>query len=177
MPKGANISPYTGESPGADDRTSRALRLVAPLVEVSHPIVWARADGPKLWTRTLLAGEQAALVVVVNDDYQSVTEAFTQTPARNVKITFQDLPWLQPVAAWKVDGGEFVPAPLKRTARSLYWLEPEISDAEIYLVAGNSGLVAQLAHDYAQQLPFATAAGSHRTEDYLNGRRKTPPSE
>lgn len=175
MPKGVNISPYTGELPSAVGRTSRALRLVAPLVEVSHPIVWARADGPKLWTRTLLAGEQATLVVVVNDDYLSVREAFTQTPARNVRITFQDLSWLQPVAVWKVDEREFVPAPLKRTAGSLSWLEPEISDAEMYLMAGNSGLAAQLEQDYQKQPPFATAAGSHSTEDYLNGRRKTPP--
>jgi len=173
---GAYVLPEIWEVVG---RTSRALRRVAPLIEISHPIVWARPDRPKLWTRTLLAGEQAALVVVVNDDYQSVREGFTQTPKQDVEITFQDLPWLQPVAVWKVGGavsrGGFTPVPLKRTAGSLSWLEPEISDAEIYLVAADPALAARLEEDYRKRPPFATEAGSKRTEDYLNGRRKTPP--
>ena len=170
---GAWVLPEVWEVMG---RTSRSLRLVAPLVEISHPMLWARGGGEDLWVRTLVAGNDAALVIVVNEDYISA-KTFTQTPATNVKVTFRDLPWMKGHAIWKVSDGRFVTVLATRSTGALSWTVPKITDAEVYLVADDLTLAARLEERFAAEPPEASAQYTTRAEDYLNGRRATPPPE
>ena len=154
--------------------TIRALRLVAPIIEISHPIEWARSNVEKTWIRTLIAGENAALVVAVNEDYESVTEGFAANPSKDVNFEFPDLPWMTSPTVLKVGDGRFAPLKSQHEEAVLTWTETELADGEVYLVLSDPAMAEQLENRYRTTPPFATPEGKTRPEDYLKGRRKTP---
>jgi len=158
--------------------TIRALRLVAPIIEISHPVRWARSNVEKTWIRTLITGENAALVVAVNEDYESVTEGFTAKVRKDVNFEFPDLPWMTSPTVLKVGDGRFTPLKSQHEEAVLTWTETELADGETYLVLSDPALAEQLENRYRTTPPFATPEGKSRPEDYLRGRRKTPkPTE
>ena len=140
-------------------------------------MAWSWRRQPKLWVSTLLAGDRAALVVAVNDDYKSERSGFSQTPAKNVKFGFDALPWLDPRIVLKVGDGRFVPVQSQRTEEGLAWIEPELADGEIYLVVADRVVVAGLQQQYHDEATFVTEAAKTKPESYLKGRRSTPAAE
>ena len=154
--------------------TIRALRLVAPLIQISHPVVWARAETDQVWMRTLMAADQAALVVATNEDYESVEAGFSHGPLRNVRMHFEHLPWLQAATVLRVGDGRFTALESQSGPDRLTWVEPELNVGELYLVLADAAAAAQLEERYRETAPFATEAGKTRPEDYLKGRRQTP---
>ncbi|MCC6445773.1 MAG: hypothetical protein IT210_20255 [Armatimonadetes bacterium] len=157
-------------------QTSRMLRQVASLIEIGHPVAWATASQPSLWASTLLAGEKAALVAVVNEDNQADRNGFKQNPARDARFAFPDLPWLQIAGVWRVDEGAFVPAPYGKEKGRIVWSEPALTDAALYLVSSDPALARRLSDRAQKEAPVATAKGKEKgPESYLKGRRRTEP--
>jgi len=115
---------------------SRALRHVERYVNLAHPIAWAHATGPKLWVRTLICGDAAALVVVVNEDYRCDKDGFSAARAQHVKVTFPALPWatLKRIAEVRPDG--LVETPSQQQNGGLAWAIPCLTDTALYLVTG-----------------------------------------
>jgi hypothetical protein len=152
----------------------RTLRVVAPLIELAHPVDWARAETPKVWTRTLLCGDAGALVVAVNDDYTYNADGFAQKPARNVAFRFDDWPWLRGAAVFRCEDGNLVPVASKRQPGGLSWTEPELACGAVYAVFDRPARARELADAYAAERPQATEAGKALSpEGYLQGRRFT----
>jgi len=159
-------------------RTSRALRVVAPLIEIAHPTVWATANKETLWVSTLISGDMGALVAVVNEDCVSDTKGFAQKSARNVSFTFPDLPWLKGQKAMRVEDGRLIELEAQRGDKRLSWSEPGITDAAIYLVLSNPAIARHLKERATTERPVATEAGKQKgPESYLRGRRFTRASE
>jgi len=88
-------------------RCYRAFDAVAPLVALAHPTALATCSDQKVWLRTLIAGEDALLIVAANDDYDEEKLAFRYRPREDAAIDLPGLPWLKPKAAWRVTEGGF----------------------------------------------------------------------
>jgi hypothetical protein len=157
-------------------RTSRELRVIAPLIQVSQPLLWCQTNRPALWVRTLACGEQAALVVAVNEAGASEPEGYVSSPVRDVEFTMKDLPWLKAVRVYRVGDGRLEPIRAARRGRTLRWDVPSIHAGEIYLVCARKSLAGSLVREYLATTPQATAEGTQmRPESYLRGRRRTSP--
>lgn len=125
-------------------RTSRSLIMVASLIDIGHPFDWAYARSEFTRTNTLLCGEKAALVIVVNENYTCNNLGFFQRPLKNVEIVFPDLPWLRPTKVVKVEDKKFTPLKYRRTTKELIWEEENLKDGEIYLVVENPKIIDDL---------------------------------
>ena len=154
--------------------TIRALRMIAPLIDVSHPMTWARSDAEQVWVRTLIGGDRAAVVVAVNEDYESVEAGFTEEVAKNVRFRFDHWPWLEAKTVLKVGDGGFVRVASQHDAEGLSWTETQLADGEMYLVVADAAVADQLEKRYQETAPFATDEGRSKPEHYLKGRRTTP---
>ncbi len=153
-------------------RSTRQLRLVSPLIELSHPVTWTTADRSGLWVSTLFCGEEGALVVAVNEDVISAAAGFRAQLQGRVCFAFPALPWLTPKAVLRVTDGALVPLAATREYDCLSWIEPEVADAALYLLPGRRGLTRELEERVRTELPVATAAGKAlEPEAYLTGRR------
>jgi len=116
---------------------SRRLRAVGSLIEVSHPVAHARTTRGKTWLRTLLVGDSAALVVAVNEDYDSVAKGFAIRPAKGMPFGFADLPWLQAHAVGRVEPDGIKPLASRRQGGGLAWTD-DVHDGAVYVVVANS---------------------------------------
>lgn len=93
-------------------RVYRELERVAPLIALAHPTRLAKPDQEKVWVSTLVAGADALLLVVVNEDTVQEAHAFRVRPRRNLRVSLPALPWIAPKVAWQVREDRFAPLPL-----------------------------------------------------------------
>lgn len=107
-----------------------------------------------MWARTLVCGLDAALVVLVNDDYESLPQDFRHQPQENVKVSMPALPWLKPGYAAIVGDGKL--EPLKLTAQG--FTLPRLDTAEVVLLAKDGQMAVQLLARYAESQKQAGAA-------------------
>ncbi|MEI6501116.1 MAG: hypothetical protein WCP21_08820, partial [Armatimonadota bacterium] len=96
------------------------------------------------WLRTLLCGEDAAVIVWVNDNYQQNRLGVRYEPLTNAKITLPDLAWLKGWKAYSVAQDSFVD--LKVTGSQLTL--PRADVAGLILLTPNAQLVETLAVRY-----------------------------
>jgi hypothetical protein len=86
--------------------------------------------------RTLICGEDAVLVVVVNENYRCDSEGFFPTPARDVTFTFSKLPWLSPRNVQRATpAGRLVQVPRRVRRREVSWDVEAIEDVAIFRVS------------------------------------------
>jgi len=168
-------SPEMPEVWQEETRTSRLLRVIAPLIQLSHPTVLCKSDKSSLWVRTLMCGEQAALVVAVNEAGKSEQDGFASAPVHNAAFKMDDMPWLKSAYVYKVGDGKLDPVSAVKSGSTIKWNEQEINAGEIYLVCAKKALADKLVKEYLSKAPRATLEGMQlRPESYLKGRRKTP---
>jgi hypothetical protein len=125
----------------------RELEAVSPLLALAHPTRLATSPTPKLWLRTLLCGDAAALIVWVNDNYQQNRLGVRYQPLESVQISLPELPWLKHWQAYSVGPGGFTALPV--TGRDL--LVPRAEIAGMILVTADAALPGALAARYASQ--------------------------
>jgi hypothetical protein len=134
--------------------TFRRFKLLEPLILQAHPAVLATTDKEKVWTRTLVCGLDAALVVMVNDDYESLPQDFRHQPQENVKVTLPAMPWLKPVYAAVVGDGKLRPLKLEPGGFTL----PHLDTAEVVLLARDVQVAEQLLQRFQASQQQAGAA-------------------
>ena len=72
------------------------LRTAGPLITRSSPLALPMtAASPRLWVKTLAAGLDALLVVVVNDDYTNDRAGTNIKPVANARVKFIPPAWLE----------------------------------------------------------------------------------
>lgn len=123
----------------------RELELVSPLLALAHPTRLATSPAPKLWLRTLLCGDDAALIVWANDAYQQNRLGVRYEPLESVQINLPDLPWLKRWQAYSVGQDGFTE--LQVNGRDI--LLPRADVAGLILVSANAALPGALTARYA----------------------------
>jgi hypothetical protein len=128
------FTPYgTYKGCGADEPGAKAMlaelgqlnaeaRSILPLLARSHPAAVGGDKSEPLATalpfwlkpRTLIAGTDTALVVLVNRDHASDRVGTLYEPIPKATITFDVPPWLQPVDAFRLTRDGVVPASFTR---------------------------------------------------------------
>ena len=80
-------------------RMSRRFRCVAPLLDISSPVSLASTRRKNIWVRTLLCGDQAALVIAVNENFSCDKHGFRVQATPEVSF---DLPLLSRASSWQI---------------------------------------------------------------------------
>ncbi|MBN2448932.1 MAG: hypothetical protein JXR77_01000, partial [Lentisphaeria bacterium] len=83
----------------------RELETVSPLLALAHPTQLAVSPAPGLWLRMLLCGDDAALIVWVNDNYRQNRLGVRYDPLHDVTIALPEVPWLGTWRAYAVGQG------------------------------------------------------------------------
>lgn len=157
--------------------TSRDLRILAPIIEMGHPIHWAESKTAKLWVSTIITTNAGALVVVVNEDHIANENGFQVESAQDVGFTFADLPWMRAGAVFRLGDGALTPVGFQRSPGRIAWSEPAIEAGVVYFVAADDAMADKLLADFNVQPPTATPEGMQPLpETYLQGRRRTLPT-
>jgi hypothetical protein len=123
-------------------RTSKSLRRVKALLEISHPVQWANAKSNKVLTKTLFTGSRAALVIAINESYKSVKKGFSTKDAATV-FSFSDLPWLRANKIYRVTPGKLIEIKSSRVNNKLTWSD-KLKDGEIYLISPDSSVANEI---------------------------------
>lgn len=98
---------------GSDDPDARALwkeigligaefQTLSPLLAQSCPADVPMKLSPQLWARTLLAGKESMILVVVNDDYACDRLGASYKPIDNAIVEVQLPSWLVPKEAFEI---------------------------------------------------------------------------
>ncbi len=174
------FTPYgTYKGCGADEPGAKAMlaelgrlnaeaRSILPLLARSHPVAvggdksepFATALPFWLKPRTLIAGTDTALVVLVNRDHASDRVGTLYEPIPKATITFDVPPWLQPVEAFRLTRDGVAPASFTRDEEGR--LVSELRDVqltEILVLTERRGLQAETARRWEElnsELPDAS---------------------
>ena len=65
---------------------NRQLQLLAPWIGVGFPVDLSAKTPDKLWVKTVAAGTDALLVVMINRQYRSSPAGFTSTPLAQTPV-------------------------------------------------------------------------------------------
>jgi hypothetical protein len=81
------------------------IKTVQPLLVISHPVTLPTAATSNVWVRTLAAGADAMIFLVVNDNHYNDAAGFHYTAVPNATITATLPAWLAGAAAFEVKPG------------------------------------------------------------------------
>jgi len=125
-------------------QTYRELGRIAPLIALAHPTQLATCEGPDMWVRTLLCGEDAIVLVCVNEAYESTAQSCTFHPRPETRVTLPRLPWFTPRAAWIAREGGLTAASIDGTTVTV----PPFEDACVVVVSPDANLAKRLDARY-----------------------------
>lgn len=125
----------------------REIEHVAPLLAKAHPTAIARADLPTVLVSTLVAGEDALLLVVVNEDYVQERHRLRVNPV-TVQVKVPELPWLSPRFAWQVRHTGFESLSIKPASGAATITLQSLDTAQLLLVAQKSSVAQRLRQRY-----------------------------
>jgi len=125
----------------------RELEHVSPLLALAHPTKLATSETEKLWLRTLLCGDEAALVVWVNDGYRQNRLGVRYEPLESVRLALPDLPWLPGWKPYAVGAQGFTA--LSRSDNEI--ILPRADTAGVILLTAREGLVTGLTARYDER--------------------------
>lgn len=149
----------------------RELDHVAPLLALAHPTKFATSDATRLWLRMLLCGDNAALIVFVNDNYEQKRTSVRYTALHDVKIKLPSIPWLSSPKAYLVGADGFRPL----HSRHDEILVPRIDVAGLILVTTSPQIPGALTKRHeARTRRLATALlGQWRAKLAAKARQRT----
>ncbi len=139
---GTDVVPENWQAVGLYSRT---LRHAASLFGLAHPLAHAAADNPKMWVKTLLTGEDAALVVAVNENYEYAPERFIITP-ESANFSFAALPWLAGKLVYRLEESGFAPVTVRTEGHSAVWRDT-VRNGAVYLIVDDPAVFERIAAD------------------------------
>ena len=138
-------------------RMYRRIQTIGPLLLQAHPTDIAASKTDKVSVKTLLCGENALLLVVVNEDYESLPGDFVQQTKKNVELWVPSIPWMEcyradpfmnPLQAVQVDEGQFSRVDFSRENDGLRIMLSKLEVGEIILVTSDARIMEELAERY-----------------------------
>ena len=128
----------------------RRFDLLAPLILKAHPAEVAPCDAEDVWVKTLVCGTDALLLVLVNDDYESLPNDIVQRPKHDVAVTVPALPWLEPRTVAQVEDGRLPRLPVTPAGKGCRVVLPRLDVGSILLVTGSDTAPRELVARYEQ---------------------------
>ena len=118
---------------------------------VSQHSVDTATNSDALWHRTLLCADGTAILILVNHDFTSEVDGFSNTPLKDVRLELHLPPWGHHQAALAADGSRIKELELSTTGdtntKTLYF--PELETAEL-IVIGELGLGIELSRRFRE---------------------------
>ena len=145
---------------------------------VSRHSVESEANSDALWHRALLCADGTVILILVNHDFISEKEEFSNTPIKDVRLELQLPPWGHHEAALTVDGDEIRELEFSTDGgdHSMNLYLPELKTAELIVIGTlkvgaelgrRFGTLRHLANQRAEQL----TAGLEAEREKLSRRR------
>ena len=137
----------------------QSLGPLSALISISQPIDAVKCANPKVWTSALMAGREALMITVVNDDFEYSHERYVQSPAEDVVVRVSALPWLKPAAAYRMKPGAVEKLPMDvGTDGSAVVKLGRVWAGDVVLVTSDPGDAGELLAEYQErQDKFAAA--------------------
>ena len=135
----------------AQSAVYQTLTPILPLLSISYPWGSATSNNDHIWIRTLVAGPDAVIAVVINEDFVSTAEQFRQRPQHDVSLTLPRLPWFHPVKAYHLLPGQLQELALETSGCEPTVTLPTIEAAECVLFTSKHRLADQLLHEYRER--------------------------
>ena len=118
---------------------------------VSQHSVGTVTNSETLWHRSLLCADGTVILILVNHDFTSEVDGFSNTPLKDVRLELQLPPWGHHEAALAVDGNRIEELKLSTAGdtntKTLYF--PELKTAEL-IVIGVLGLGTELSRRFKE---------------------------
>jgi len=130
--------------------TYRRFKFLQPLILKAHPTDIATCADERVWVKTLVCGEDALLLVVVNEDYESLPTDFAHTPREATTLAVPHLPWLQAGYAGLVGDGSVTPLSLTPDGDLSRVVLPELDTGALVLIARDGTLAESLLQGYVR---------------------------
>ena len=132
------------------------LGPLLPLINQSHPLSLARADAAQVKLTTLLGGQHALLIAVINKTCESLPGDFRYQTLRNLEVRIPSTPWLQPNFVGRVDVGKMTALPLQHGEDGAATaVLPELRAGALLLVTADADLPARLVDRHGRPAPEA----------------------
>lgn len=145
---------------------------------VSQHSVGTVTNSESLWHRALLCADGTVILILVNHDFTSEVDGFSNTPLKDVRLELQLPPWGHHEAALAADGNRIEEQELLTTGntntKTLYF--PELKTAEL-IVIGELGLGTELSRrfkelqDLANQRATRLSAALEAEKEELESKR------
>lgn len=123
----------------------REIGRIAPLLPISYPVEWMNSSD-NIWISMLLSGENTALLVYVNENYQQGKKEFRYSPVKNVSIVLPENPWLTGKYAFLVTEDGFQRLAVKEKTITV----PEIETAGLILLTDEINVIDILNNRYEE---------------------------
>ena len=118
---------------------------------VSQHSVDTATNSDTLWQQTLLCADGTVILILVNHDFTSDVEGFSNTPLKDVRLELHLPPWGHHEAALAADGNRIGELELSTNGdsntKTLYL--PELNTAEL-IVIGDSGVGRELSRRFRE---------------------------
>ncbi len=129
-------------------RLNAEAETLAPLLTASCPGAFpgerdpfVSTQPPWLIPRTLFAGEQTALILLVNRDHLSDRMGSLYQPIEKARVSFECPPWLEAKHIFRFRNGRMDPIEVQLTGTRLEWEMREIELTEAVLVTDRPGTI------------------------------------
>jgi len=130
--------------------TYRRFKLLQPLILKAHPTDLATCETEKVLVKTLICGGDAAIIVVVNEDYESLPKDFSLAEKTSVPITMPTLPWMQTAYAARVDDGALTPLAVETTEAGTRIVLRKLDAGAIVVLSSDPDAGTKLLDGYEQ---------------------------
>lgn len=117
-------------------KMAKILSHIRNELGISHPFSWTESGQARVLARTLLCGRDRALVIAINEDYQSAKKGFSRKAAGETLFTFPDLPWLRACKVEIVTPDGFLPCQTSRAVGATTWKIPSLETTAIFRISG-----------------------------------------
>ncbi len=124
---------------------SQRFRNIASLLGIAHPMTLADCGDEKIYLKTLLAGDRAAIVVAINEHY-SYFDGQLQTNFQKVVFSFPNTQLLAAKAVYRVEPQGFTLLDATQNAGVCRW-EDELDAAAVYLLLPLEADIDDIAAD------------------------------
>ncbi len=143
----------------AEDEAARALRrevglmgaevrTLGPLITRSAPLSLPVTHSPRLWVRTLACGDDALLVIVVNDDYVNDRSGTVIRPVPDAKASLRLPDWMPEASVFEVSHLGTSDVPARRDGRTLELQAGTVEVTKAFVITRDPALRQRLQEAY-----------------------------